>query len=75
MTGRELLEPGEEGKVIFVSSYVELKDLAEALRLKPFKVVADLLLMRIFKHSEELIDFETAAIIARKHGFVAKRIL
>jgi hypothetical protein len=28
--------------------------------------------LRIFKHTEELIDFETAAKIAQKHGFQVK---
>jgi hypothetical protein len=30
---------------------------------------------KIFKHADELIDFETTAKIARKHGFQAKRFM
>ena len=46
--------------------------MAEAMKLKPFKLVADLIELKIFRHTEELIDFETAAKIAQKHGFQVK---
>jgi hypothetical protein len=71
LTAKDLLEPGED-KTIFVAGYIEVKELAEAMKLKPFKLVADLMELKIFKHSEELIDFETAAKIAQKHGFQVK---
>jgi hypothetical protein len=35
--------------------------------------VADLLALERFKNADEAIDFETASIIARKHGYRAKR--
>ena len=54
--------------------YIEVKELAKLLGLKPFKVVAGLLALGIFKHADELIDFSTAAAIATKHGSVAERI-
>lgn len=72
LTARDLLDPGGDGKTIFVAGYIEVRELAEAMMLKPFKVVADLMKLRIFKHTEELIDFETAAKIAQKHGFQVK---
>ena len=75
LTARELLEPGEPGKRVFVPDYVEVRELAELLGLKPFEVVADLLALRIFKHSDEMIDFATAARIAAKRGYVAERII
>ena len=55
--------------------YIEVKELAKLLGLKPFKVVAGVLELGIFKHADELIDFSTAATIATKHGYVAGRIL
>ncbi len=72
LTAKDLLEPEGGDKIIFVPSYIEVRELAEAMNLKPFKVVADLLELKIFKHADELIDFETAANIAQKHGFQAK---
>jgi translation initiation factor IF-2 len=51
-----------------------VRELAELLGLKPFKVVADVLELGVFKHADEIIDFSTAAAIAQKHGFVAKKV-
>ena len=75
LTARDLLEPGEPGKRVFVPDYIEVKELAKLLGLKPFKVVAGVLELGMFKHAGELIDFSTAATIASKHGYVAERIL
>jgi len=71
----DLLEPGDPGRRIFIFDYIEVRDLAELLGLKPFKVVAELLKMRVFKHADEVIDFSTAARIANQRGVVAERIL
>jgi translation initiation factor IF-2 len=73
-TARGVLEPGESGNRIFVPDYIEVRDLAELLGLKPFKVVADVLELGIFKHTEELVDFSTAATVANKHGFTVERL-
>jgi hypothetical protein len=75
LTARDLLESGQPGRRIFIADYIEVKELAELLELKPFKVVADVLEMRIFKHADDFLNFSTAAIIAQKHGFVAERLL
>ncbi len=74
-TARDLLEPGERGRSIFVPDYVEVKELARLLGLKAFKVIADLLEMEVFKDAAEFIDFSTAATVAKKHGVVAKRLV
>ena len=74
LTARDLLEPGEPARRIFLADYVVVKDLAELLDLKPFKVVADVLHLGQFKHADELIEFSTAAIIAQKHGYMAERL-
>ena len=74
-TASDLLEPGAPGKRVFVPDYIEVKELAKLLGLKPFKVVAGVLELGMFKHAGELIDFPTAATIATKHGYVAERIL
>jgi translation initiation factor IF-2 len=74
LTARDLLEPGEPGKRIFVWDYVEVQELAELLGVKPFKVVAELLKMKIFRHADQLIDFSTAATIANQHGFAVERL-
>ena len=75
LTARDLLEPGEPGKRIFVPDYIEIRDLAELLGVKPFKVVAEVLELRTFKHADELIEFSTAALVGNKYGFVVERLL
>jgi translation initiation factor IF-2 len=75
LTARDLLEPGEPSRRILVADYTSVKELAGLLGLKPFKVVADVLELGIFKHAGELIDSPTAAAVATKHGYVAGRIL
>ena len=35
------------------------------------KVVAELLALKHFKNADEEVDFETASVIARKHGYRA----
>jgi translation initiation factor IF-2 len=75
LTARDLLEPGDSDRIIFLADYVIVKDLAELLGLKPFKVVAELLELRHFKHADECIAFDTAAIIAANNGYVAKRLV
>jgi translation initiation factor IF-2 len=75
LTTRDLLEPGEPGKRIFVPDYIEIGDLAELLGVKPFKLVAELMNLRIFKHADEIVDFSTAAKVAQQHGFIVEKIL
>ena len=55
--------------------YIEINELAELLQLRPFKVVADVLALGIFRHADELVDFSTAAAIAAKHGRTAEPLL
>jgi hypothetical protein len=68
-------QPDEPNRRIHLSGWVVVQDLAEALNVKPFKIVARLLEMRQFKYADEAIDFETASIIAREHGYQAERFL
>jgi len=74
LTARDLLEPGEPARRIFMADYIEVRELAELLGLKPFKIVAAVLHLGQFKHADELIEFSTAAIIAQKHGYMAERL-
>ncbi len=71
----ELLQPGDPDKTLLLGDYVEIRELAVQMRSKPFKVVADVLELRQFKHADGLIDFETASIIAKKHGYTVGKIL
>jgi len=75
LTALDLFEPGEPGKRIFVADYIEIRDLAEQLGAKPFKVVAEVMELHIFKHADEFIDFATATTIAQQHGFIVEKLL
>jgi translation initiation factor IF-2 len=75
LTARDLLDPGQPGKRIFIPDYIEVKELARLLELKPFKVVADVLELGIFKHAGDLIEFSTAAAVGKKHGVFVERVL
>ena len=72
-TAQDLLEPSEPQRRIYVGDYIEVRELAKQLGLKAFKVVAEVLELGVFKHANELIDFSTAATIARKHGFAVEK--
>jgi translation initiation factor IF-2 len=66
-------QPDDPGKTVYLIDPVVVRDLASAIQVKPFKVVADLMELSIFKSPNETVDFETAAIVARKHGYRAER--
>ena len=65
----------KSGKRIFVSDYIEIRELAELLGVKPFKVVAEVLELRMFKHADGFIDFSTAVKIGQQHGFIVEKLL
>jgi len=74
ITARDLEDqPDDPGKTVYLLDPVVVRKLASAIQVKPFKVVADLMELRIFKSPNETVDFETAAIVARKHGYRAER--
>ena len=74
ITARDLEDlPDDSGKTVYLIEPVVVRDLAGALQLKPFKVVTDLMELELFKPLNETRDFETAAIVARRHGYRADR--
>jgi hypothetical protein len=66
-------QPDDPGKVVYLLDPMVVKDLAGALHVKPFKVVADLMEMKIFKFPGDSVDFDTASLVALKHGYRAQR--
>jgi translation initiation factor IF-2 len=74
ITARGLEDDDDDsGKTIHIPDTVAVKELAAKLALRPFKVVGDLLELGEFKYPEDNIDFETAWLVAKKHGFNAVR--
>lgn len=56
-------------KTVYLLDRMPVRDVAIALGIKPFRVVADLIELKQFKTVDDEIDFETASVIARKHGY------
>ena len=74
ITARDLEDqPDDPGKTIYLLDQVVVRDLASEIGVKPFKIVAELLAMEQFKNADETIDFKTASVIARKHGYRAEK--
>ena len=71
--GLEDWGPDDPDKTIYLPDRVAVRDLASAIGAKPFKIVADLLALKQFKNADEEVDFQTASIIAGKHGYRAQR--
>lgn len=67
-------ELGENGeKIIQLKPPIIVKDLAEKMGLKPFKVISELIPFKIFASADKSIDIEIAEKICEKHGFKLER--
>ena len=74
ITGRAIEDqPDDPNRIIFLPDDVQVRELAAKLGKKPFVIVADLLDMRIFRHADEMIDFETASKVVQNYGYQAVR--
>lgn len=68
----ELNEAGE--KIIHLKPPIIVKELAEKMGLKPFKVLSDLIALKVFvQNVDKGIDLETAEKVCEKHGFKLER--
>ncbi len=66
-----LLVSDSPEKTIVLPTHIEIRELAALLHVKPFKVVADLMELKQFKHMDEKVDLPTATAIVQKHGYIA----
>lgn len=74
----EVAEPefeiGENGeKIIHLKPPIIVKDLAEKMGLKPFKIISDLIAFKVFASADKAVDVEVAEKICEKHGFKLER--
>jgi len=63
----------EEKKVLEVPENITVKDLAEKMEIKPTDLIAKLIENKIFASINEVLDFDTAEIIADDFGFELKK--
>ena|SRR6266581_5826239 len=66
--------PEGRDKLIRIADPVVLRDLANALAQKPFRIIADLMELGQFRNVTGMVAFETAAKIAWKYGYKAEKI-
>ncbi|HTD68435.1 MAG TPA: translation initiation factor IF-2, partial [Candidatus Limnocylindria bacterium] len=59
----------EGAPVIIVKPPIVVRDLAEQMKLKPFKIIADLMELGVFANVNQAIDETTAQRVAAKNGF------
>lgn len=67
----ELNEAGE--KVLHLRPPFIVKDLAEKMGIKPFKLIADLIAFKVFVTADKAIEIDVAEKLAEKHGFKIER--
>ena len=65
--------PKQDEKVVHLKPPVGVRDLANALGLKPFEVIRDLMGMNIFVNLNQTIDVEIASAVCKRHGFTFER--
>jgi hypothetical protein len=61
-------------KVIRIPDPVTVLDLAGALAQKPFKIIADLMLLGVFTNVQGVVGFQTASEVASKYGLRTEKI-
>ena len=72
--GQGLADAPPELPYLDIPNPIVLKDLATAIGLKPFVLVADLMRVGRFAKPGDSLDFGAAAMLAKKHGFQARKI-
>ncbi len=70
-TGGEAAETAPvKANVIQIKPPIIVKELAEAMGLKPFQLIKDLMELSIFANINQTLDAETASKVCEKHNFV-----
>jgi hypothetical protein len=59
----------DAGRTVYLLDPMRVRDLASALGLKPFAVVADLMELKQFKTPDDAVGFDLACLVARKRGY------
>jgi hypothetical protein len=66
-------EPSPQGPMVELPASMLVKDLAQRLQMKPFKIIANLMEIGVFANVNQSLDFDTAARLLARYGFTAKR--
>ena len=60
-------------KIIHIKPPIIVKDLAEMMEMKPFKIIQDLMELDVFANQTQSIEPDVASQICEKHGFVFEK--
>ena len=60
-------------KILHLKPPIIIKDLAEKMGLKPFKIISDLISFKVFATADKAIDIDIAEKICEKHGWKLER--
>jgi translation initiation factor IF-2 len=63
------IDPNADPLIIHIKPPIIVKDLAERMGMKPFKIMKDLMAMDIFANPDSPIEPDAASKICEKHGF------
>ena len=64
---------GDDLTVIHIKPPIILKDLAERMNIKPFKIIQDLMALDVFASLDSSIEPEIATQVCEKHGFTFEK--
>ena len=59
---------------IAIPDPVVVSDLAEALRVKPFRIISKLIPHKVFVTADRSIDFATASLVCASFGVQVRRL-
>lgn len=67
------LEEIDGQKIIHIKPPIIVKDLAEMMGMKPFKIIQDLMELDVFANQTQSIEPDVASQICQKHGFIFEK--
>jgi hypothetical protein len=73
-TARDLADDSPQEPHIDIPDPIVVRDLASALRQKPFVIMGDLMKAGQFANANQTVSFDIASEVARKYGFYARRV-
>ena len=62
-----------EDRILHLKPPIIVKELAERMGMKPFKLIADLITFKVFVTADKAIEIDVAEKLAEKHGFKIER--
>jgi hypothetical protein len=65
-------EPGDSPRMIRIPDPVSVRELADAMNVKFYEVIRDLMAIEVFATPESKLDFATASRVCSQHDIVAR---